>query len=100
MDGESRSLSGITTTFALSEGRKMSERNVTQDGYQEGIIESDTVPKATLELYRIQYITHRGADKSLARPGRKLFLSEWCEFPSAPCLTGKKKIDESSCLDI
>jgi hypothetical protein len=33
---------------------------------------------------------YRGADKSLARPERKQanFLSEWREFPSAPCLTG------------
>ena len=28
------------------------------------------------------------------------FLSEWCEFPSAPCLAGKKKIDDSSRLDV
>jgi hypothetical protein len=28
-----------------------------------------------------------------------MFLSEWREFPSAPCLAGKKKIDESSRLD-
>jgi len=35
---------------------------------------------------------YRGTDKSLARPGRKQgnFLSEWREFPSAPCL--KKNI--------
>jgi len=33
-----------------------------------------------------------GADKSLARPGRKqvTFLSERREFPSAPCLARKK----------
>jgi len=28
-----------------------------------------------------------------------MFLSEWCEFPSAPCLA-KKKLDDSSCLDV
>ena len=28
-----------------------------------------------------------------------MFLSEWREFPSAPCLAGKK-IDDSSCLDV
>jgi len=35
---------------------------------------------------------YRSADKSLARPGRKkaMFLSEWREFPSAPCLAGKR----------
>jgi len=34
---------------------------------------------------------YRGADKSLARPRMKqLFLSEWREFPSAPCLAGKE----------
>jgi hypothetical protein len=35
---------------------------------------------------------NRSADKSLARPeGNKLmFLSEWREFPSAPCLAGKE----------
>jgi len=32
------------------------------------------------------------ADKSLARPewNKLMFLSEWREFPSAPCLAGKK----------
>jgi hypothetical protein len=29
-----------------------------------------------------------------------MFLSEWREFPSAPCLVGKKKVDDSSRLDI
>jgi len=29
-----------------------------------------------------------------------MFLSEWREFPSAPCLAGKKKIDYSSRLDV
>jgi len=29
-----------------------------------------------------------------------LFLSEWCEFPSAPCLAEKKKLDDSSRLDV
>jgi len=28
-----------------------------------------------------------------------MFLSEWCEFPSAPCLE-EKKIDDSSRLDV
>ena len=28
-----------------------------------------------------------------------MFLSEWREFPSAPCLAGKKKLD-SSRLDV
>ena len=43
-----------------------------------------------------------GADKSLARPGRKqvTFLSERREFPSAPCLARKKKLDDSSRLDV
>ena len=32
--------------------------------------------------------------------GNKLmFLTEWCEFPSAPCLAGKK-LDDSSRLDV
>jgi len=37
---------------------------------------------------------YRGADKSLARPGRKnlMFLSEWREFPLASCLAGKKTL--------
>jgi hypothetical protein len=34
----------------------------------------------------------------------EMFLSEWREFPSAPCLTGgkknKKKLGESSRLDV
>ena len=29
-----------------------------------------------------------------------MFLSEWCEFPSVPCLAGKKKLDDSSRLDV
>jgi len=47
-------------------------------------------------------IKYRGANKSLARQeGRKLmFLSEWREFPSAPCLAGEKKLDDSSRLDV
>jgi len=28
-----------------------------------------------------------------------IFLSEWREFPSAPCLSGEKKLDDSSRLD-
>jgi len=29
-----------------------------------------------------------------------MFLSEWREFPSAPCLAGKKKLDDSSRLGV
>jgi hypothetical protein len=29
-----------------------------------------------------------------------LFLSEWHEYPSAPCFAGKKKLDDSSHLDV
>jgi len=29
-----------------------------------------------------------------------MFLSEWREFPSAPCLAGEKKLDNSSRLDV
>jgi len=29
-----------------------------------------------------------------------MFPSEWREFPSAPCLAKKKKLDESSRLDV
>jgi len=28
-----------------------------------------------------------------------MFLSEWREFPSAPCLAGKKKLDDILRLD-
>jgi len=28
-----------------------------------------------------------------------MFLSEWREFPSAPCLAGKKKLDDGSRRD-
>jgi len=38
------------------------------------------------------YFKYRGADESLAQnqEGNKLmFLIEWHEFPSAPCLAGK-----------
>jgi len=29
-----------------------------------------------------------------------MFLSEWREFPSAPCLTLQKNLDDSSRLDV
>jgi len=29
-----------------------------------------------------------------------IFLSEWHEFPLAPCLAGKKKLDDSSHLRV
>jgi hypothetical protein len=29
-----------------------------------------------------------------------MFLSEWCKFPLAPCLAGKKKLDDSLRLDV
>ena len=29
-----------------------------------------------------------------------MFLSEWREFPSAPCLAEKKKLDDRSRLDV
>jgi len=29
-----------------------------------------------------------------------MFLSEWREFSSAPCVAGKKPLDESSRLDV
>jgi len=29
-----------------------------------------------------------------------MLLSEWREFPSAPCLAEKKKLDDSSRLDV
>jgi len=29
-----------------------------------------------------------------------MFLSEWREFPSAPCLAGEKTLHDSSCLDV
>ena len=29
-----------------------------------------------------------------------MFLSEWREFPLAPCLAGKKKLEDSLCLHV
>jgi len=29
-----------------------------------------------------------------------MFMSEWREFPQAPCLAKKKKLDDSSRLDV
>jgi hypothetical protein len=29
-----------------------------------------------------------------------MFLAEWREFPSAPCLAGKKQLEKSSRLDV
>jgi len=45
------------------------------------------------KLCRAHFHLYRGADKSLVRPGKKnlIFLSEWREFPSAPCLAGRRK---------
>ena len=42
-----------------------------------------------------------GADNSLARPGKKklIYLSEWREFPSAPCLA-ELNLDDSSRPDV
>ena len=47
------------------------------------------------------FVNYRGADKSLGRPGgnKLMFLSEWREFPLAPCLA-EKNLDDSSRLDI
>jgi len=41
----------------------------------------------------IHFLVCWGADKSLALPGinKLMFLSEWREFPSAPCLAGGEK---------
>ena len=49
----------------------------------------------------VRGLDYRSADKSLARPGRKklMHVSEWREFPSAPCLAEKRKFD-SSRLDV
>jgi len=59
-------------------------------------------------LLRIRYYIsavrlYRGADNSLARPGMKqanVSVRMACEFPSTPCLAGKKKLDDSSRLDV
>ena len=29
-----------------------------------------------------------------------MIVSEWREFPSAPCIAGKKELDDSSRLDV
>jgi len=29
-----------------------------------------------------------------------MFISEWRKFPSAPCLAGKKKLNDNSRLDV
>jgi len=29
-----------------------------------------------------------------------MFLSEWRDFPLAPCLAGKEKLDDSSRVDV
>jgi len=45
---------------------------------------------------------YRGADKCLARPGRKQtkVSAEWREYPAVLCLAGEKKLDDSTCLDV
>ena len=55
----------------------------------------------TLGGGEVRGLDYRSADKSLARPGRKklMHVSEWREFPSAPCLAEKRKFD-SSRLDV
>ena len=47
-------------------------------------------------------VTYRCADKSLALTGNKnlIFLSEWREFPSAPCHAGIKILNDSSRLHV
>jgi hypothetical protein len=58
---------------------------------------NDLIPRSIL-----QSTLQRGADKSLAdQEGNKImFLSEWREFPSAPCLVGVGELDDSSRLDV
>jgi hypothetical protein len=29
-----------------------------------------------------------------------MFLAEWREYPSVPCLAGKKKLNGGSCLNV
>jgi len=52
------------------------------------------IPKT--KSHKVKYTSlYRGADKSLARPGRKhanISVLECAEFPSAPCLAGKKNL--------
>jgi len=46
---------------------------------------------------------YRDADKSVARPGKKqanFFFHIGVNFLRAPCLAGKKKLDDSSRLDV
>ena len=51
---------------------------------------------------RVFIVLYRGAGKSLPYQERNklMFLSEWREFPSAPCLTGKKNLYDSSRLHV
>jgi len=48
--------------------------------------------------------SYRGADKSLARPGRKQanvsFRMAWISFGVLPCRKKKKELDDSSRLDV
>ena len=41
-----------------------------------------------------------GAVKSDQEGNNLMFLTEWREFPSAPCFAGEKKFDDSPRLDI
>ena len=59
-----------------------------------------------LKLETVQFfvlsLSYRSADKSLVRPGRKqadVSIRMAC-IPSAPCLAEKKKLDDSSRLDV
>jgi len=53
---------------------------------------------------KLQAVRHYTGELISPLPDQKgnklIFVSEWREFPSAPCLAGGKKIDDSSRLDV
>jgi len=50
-----------------------------------------TVNTTHIHSHLLVQALYRGVDKSNQEGNKLMFLSEWREFPSAPCLVGKYK---------
>jgi hypothetical protein len=48
----------------------------------------------------VLYLTYTMKHGNTKVKFKLMFLSEWREFPVAPCHVGKKKLDNSSRLDV
>ena len=89
-----------TCVFNTTVYEYLSSRTVTQHGYHRDIHITSrafgtsyaTIYTFSKELYYYYYYYYYIPEIRYYQEGNKLmFLSEWCEFPSATCLAGKKK---------